>query len=551
MSAFYRLPVELLTIIARCVTEEQKWAKEGKALRLTHPHFANLDYLNACLFHSVNFHATPEGIDRLKADPLAALKSFVRKIVFLPSEYSTGMTFFHFRRILIKQCSFYCPTDCRLTDHPGRGGETEIESAWAKDPVFSPGELFASYQEYHRKAQAAQALLTDGSLQVWTNAIRHLPNVKTFEFGKHEGRDSACDTRSFSLRPSARDSNGWQAKRSSSQGLTAIPQLYEQVLCIHAPSMRDCKINPRHPHDEDDDDSSFTGDESYAYTQYHPSSVCELNAIRAQANLIEPVSLCIKDAGARPETIIFASALTTFEPECPLPPDLRSLIGLSSIHSLEWRTEVFKDGTSDQASPLENNKFLLALLRESRLSLQSLRIVADIGSKRRPLRQRHTIWPPEQFSQLPLSNLRQLHLTGTLQPRELTLWIESMPRLEDLTLLHVSGPNTNGLVNWRVVLDAIRNHHSLLRVRLELANEWLVDKSKLAVSVRTFTRNSTSKSTSTSTDREVRMDFDDGWDNKYDLKKEGENLCRWLEGEEDCEWDPRLDIFFPQSELLF
>jgi hypothetical protein len=119
-----------------------------------------------------------------------------------------------------------------------------------------------------------------------------------------------------------------------------------------------------------------------------------------------------------------------------------------------------------------------------------------------------------------------------------------MPRLEDLTLLHVSGPNTNGLVNWRSVLDAIRNHRSFLRVRLELANKWLVDKSKLAVFVRTFTRNSKS------TEREVRMDFDDGWDNKYDLKKEGENLCRWLEGEGDCEWDPRLDIFFPHSELL-
>jgi hypothetical protein len=538
MSAFYRLPVELLTIIAKCVTEQEQWSTEAKALRLTHPHFANLDYLNAHLFHSVNFNATPEGIDRMKADPLAGLKPFVRKIIFLPSQYSTGMTYFHFRRIVIKQCSFYCPTDCRLTDHPRRGGETEMESAWAKDPLFSPGELFASYQEYHRKAQAAQALLTNGSLQVWTNAIRQLPNVKTFEFGKHKERDPACETRSYSLRPSAQGSNAGPEERPSSHDLTAIPQLYEQVLCIHAPGMRDCKINPSHPHDEDGD-LSYYGDESHSDTPYHSSSVCELNAIRTQATLIEPVSLCIKNAGAQPESIIFASTLTTFELECLLPPNLRSLTGLSSIRSLEWRTEVFKDGTRNQASPLEQNTFLLALLRECRLLLQNLRIVADIGNKRRPFLQRHTIWPPEQFSQLPLSNLRQLHLTGTLQPRTLTLWFKSMPCLEDLTLLHVSGPNTNGLKNWRFVLDAIRNHRSLLRVRLELANEWLLDKSKLTVAVRTSTRNSTS----TSTERGVQMDFGDGWDNKYDLKKEGENLCRWLEGEEDCEWDPRLDIF--------
>jgi hypothetical protein len=105
MSAFYRLPVELLTIIAQCVTEEKEWFKEGKALRLAHPHFANLEYLNVHLFHNINFHATPEGIDRLKVHP-QALKSFVRKVTFLPSEYGTDMTLFHFRRIIIKHATW-------------------------------------------------------------------------------------------------------------------------------------------------------------------------------------------------------------------------------------------------------------------------------------------------------------------------------------------------------------------------------------------------------------------------------------------------------------
>ena len=66
MSAFYRLPVELLTTITKRVAEGKNWSEEGKALHLTHPHFANLDYLNTHLFHNVNFHATPKGIDRLK-----------------------------------------------------------------------------------------------------------------------------------------------------------------------------------------------------------------------------------------------------------------------------------------------------------------------------------------------------------------------------------------------------------------------------------------------------------------------------------------------------
>ena len=167
MSAFYQLPVELLTIIAQYVTAEKGWFQEGKALRLTHPRFANLDYLNSHLFHNINFHATPEGIDRLKSSSWVELKSFVRRITFLPSEYSTGMTFFHFRRIVIKQCAFYCPADYGLINHSTRWAPESIahlESAWAKNPLFSPEELLASYQEYHKQAQAAQALLTDGSL---------------------------------------------------------------------------------------------------------------------------------------------------------------------------------------------------------------------------------------------------------------------------------------------------------------------------------------------------------------------------------------------------
>lgn len=141
MSAFYRLPVELITIITQYLTIEKKWFKEGKALRFTRPHFANLDYLNSHLFYNINFHATPEGMDQLKSHSLAQLVSFIRKITFLPSEYSTGMTFFHFRRIVIKHCAFYCPADYGLNDHSTRWGAESIahlESAWANNPLFTP-----------------------------------------------------------------------------------------------------------------------------------------------------------------------------------------------------------------------------------------------------------------------------------------------------------------------------------------------------------------------------------------------------------------------------
>ena len=533
MSAFYRLPVELLTIVAQYVTAEKGWFQEGKALRLTHPRFANLDYLNSHLFHNISFHATPEGIDRLKSNSWVELKTFVRRITFLPSEYSTGMTFFHFRRIVIKQCAFYCPADYGLIDHSTRWGPESIahlESAWAKNPLFSPEELFASYQEYHKQAQAAQALLTDGSLQVWTDAIRQLTNVKTFDYGRHKEQGFRCEA----LGPPRlfkRENHGESDKRRSSHDLILIPHMYEELPCVHTPRKPVCGIIPDHPHDEED-----FGLYDEDLRPYHPESVCALNAIRTQAALIEPISACIHNAGVQPENLIISSALTIFEPEHPIPPNLKG--HLSGLRSFEWRARLFEDGTDWPKSPDELYIFLKALLHQCHLSLQSLRIVMwsagwrGIGTDSPPT------WPPKEIKHLPLPHLRQLDLKGGVNPRNLAPWISSLPRLENLTVNCGLDAPGGGFWDWRFALDAIRNHPSLLQVQLRLASEWPLERSCLVVAVHAFTRNSPR------TEREIEMSYSDRWVNKFDLEKEGDSLCRWLEGEE-CEWNLRLDTFFP------
>lgn len=549
MSAFYRLPVEILTIIAQNVTKERKWFEEGKALRLTHPHFANLDHLNALLFHNISFHATPEGIDRLKAHPLAAVKSFVKKITFLPSAYHTGMTFFHFRRIIIKQCSWYCPADCDWIIHPKRSdGQTvtRLESEWARDPLFTSDEVYASFQEYRSQALAAQALLTDGSLRVWTDAIRQFANVKYFEYGKLKEH-----VRTFGMPvplwddPEA-DSDDDPPDPRPRSNVPMIPHLKESLHYGHIYAKRVCKIMANHPHDQpyfDNDDEYDIYADSYN-DPYHPASVCQLNDIRAQTGLIEPVAACIHAAGVRPEKLTLSSALSTFEPGSPLPPSLQSL-DLSRLRSLEWRTGVYADGTHHEAPPRERNAFMMALLHKCHATLQELRIIPDetIGPGHVADPSRLKFWPPKEAKLLPLPNLRQLHLTGSVDPRRLAPWITSMPRLEKLTLQHDAGADEEGLMNWRLALDAIRKHTSFMQVRLELRHEWLLDGSKLVVAVRTFTR-SESPRTRTRSKRKVRMSYGDGWNNQFDLEKEGNSLCRWLEGVE-CDWDPRLDVFFP------
>jgi hypothetical protein len=529
MSAFYRLPVELLTIIAQCVTEEEEWFEGVKALRLTHPCFANLDHLNAYLFQNITFHATPEGIDRVRAHPLTALRSFVRKVTFLPSPYSTGMTFFHFRRIVIKQCLWYCPADCGVTVHFSRRdgtNEIRLEAVWASEPLFTPEELLASSREYQRQALAAQALLTDGSLSVWTDALRQFSNVKAFEYGKLRKQNPTAG-RSGPL------ANPWDEVRTyndegvmewegHSAALPTLPVLHNTYPYKHIFGERDCRVHPDHPHD-----SPWHTYENRPYGEpYHPASVCQHNEIRTQTGLIEPISGFINAAGVRPESLTLSSALTVFEPENPLPPNFHSL-DLSHLRSLEWRTEIFQDGTNRPAPANERNAFLTALLQKCHLTLQDLRLSRDDTLAEyvapdiiQPL------WPPEKadYKLLPLPNLRQLYLAGSVDRRQLSQWINSMPRLELLTLQHGPGVFKNHMWNRRLARKAMRNHPSLLQVRLGLVSDDPSDGRKAPVVVRTFMRDSPSRS-----ERKPKVGFGVRGETEFDFENDGHVLYRWLE----------------------
>lgn len=89
---------------------------------------------------------------------------------------------------------------------------------------------------------------------------------------------------------------------------------------------------------------------------------------------------------------------------------------------------------------------------------------------------------------IPLSNLRNLHLTGSVAPHQLAAWISSLPRLETLSLLHGAEYEEPGCWKRRLVLDAIRRHPSLLHVQLKIACE---DREGCFVAtLSTFTQNS-------------------------------------------------------------
>jgi hypothetical protein len=444
----------------------------------------------------------PEGIDRMRAHPLANLKPLVKEITFVPSQHSTGMTLLHCRQIVMKQCSVDCPVNCRIDDHYRQREEStamELESAWVKNPVFTPEELLDGYNEYHRQAQAAQALLTDGSLQVWIDTIKESSNVKTFGYGRFKrhgvrSRDSAF--------------NDWR----------------------HVFRERECKIHPDHPHDDNIPSSEA----------HHRSSVCQGHAARTQAGLVESISACINRAGAKPDRLILSSAFTTFEPECPLPPNFRNL-DFSHLRTLEWRAAVVIGDSYQETTAYERNAFLMALLQKCHTSLQELRTTVDNIDEEGPSDGQFPFWPPRKAAHLSLPDLRQLYLTGFVAPRHVASWIASMPRLITLNMwTHPGYMADYGCRNWRLVLDAIRKHSSLVQIGLEMACE-MVDNGR---NFMTRISMCTTKSGQNKCECEawITDDYMNGFE--YNVKVEEKSLSRWLEGEQ--EWDSDLlDDFFP------
>jgi len=96
----------------------------------------------------------------------------------------------------MEQCEYYCSIEINLTDNPKRRGpesETHVKPERAEKPLYIPGKLFASFWGYRRQALAAQALLDNGFLQVWTDTIRQLPNIITFDYGKPKEHSLACE----------------------------------------------------------------------------------------------------------------------------------------------------------------------------------------------------------------------------------------------------------------------------------------------------------------------------------------------------------------------
>jgi hypothetical protein len=407
MSTFYRLPVELLTIIAECAIEENHSDRDCMALplRLTHPLFSGMDCLKAHIFSKVNFHATREGLEWVQTRLPRGIKSFVKQITFLPSPYSISTSLFHFRQIIIQQLAEGRITRTRF-QQPHEYGAF-LEDQWEKEPLFSPSELSAGFQKYHTEAAAAQTLLMDGSLHVWTDAIAEMPNVENFVYGDEPRLYRRKHKLSYSEfareRPTSDDYDyaGLEFQHDLDRSHDMRPLLSE------------CSISPLHAHDPD----------------YHREEICLLHQAKSQARLVEPVSACIIAAGARLEKLVLSSAIlaSNEEPDYPLTPNLR-LLDLTSLRSFELQNHLIEDRCDLPATARHRNAFLIALLEKCSGSLQELKLVlGDLDDLRQA-------WPVKEILAVQLPALRRLRLEGFVHPIGLSRWIVTLHCLDDVDL---------------------------------------------------------------------------------------------------------------------
>ncbi|KAK2810372.1 hypothetical protein FQN50_003103 [Emmonsiellopsis sp. PD_5] len=140
-SAFYRIPVEILTEIARAVLDEDKPRKTVRALRLSCRRFAYLDIIQNSLFHSgsIQLETTPEELERLETSDISRLPTSIRKITFIAPKYSWITTLDGFKEILRVQAPH--------------------------GPEFSPEEITQGFGAYRARANQIKTLFDSGRFE--------------------------------------------------------------------------------------------------------------------------------------------------------------------------------------------------------------------------------------------------------------------------------------------------------------------------------------------------------------------------------------------------
>ena len=231
-AAFYRLPLEVLDLIADACWTETSYGEEHpkhllRRLRTISRGFTQLPSINKRLFSTITLIASPGELARLKNDSLPFLARYVDKVIFRPSTYSWLLGPKRFSDILKVQAlhqnvedhfefgmgsqrhglSWY--TDDHFPNYPHR-------HPFEEDPPFTATQIDQAYSYYRSEALDARYLVCGTALQIaWADALAHFPRVTRFKLALHDFDSS-----------------------DSLEG----PEAFSEP-------ERPCAVQPRHPHD--------------------------------------------------------------------------------------------------------------------------------------------------------------------------------------------------------------------------------------------------------------------------------------------------------------
>ena len=270
--AFYRLPEELLTLIADFLVDETRTFQlcrhvfpRLKALRLVHPNFARLTSIQKVLFNGIRLVADPAHLDIVEATELCRFAPFVRRVLFKPSMYSYTLTQKLFRRLAERDVAEdgwkeKCVAEGRPTVSKGAPSMfwRDIDDCGDHDFLCSDHDHLEDteyleregdstrheYQQSRERALSAYQIIQSGRAQrVWAKALEALPQARAFRISKWIIHSYIKEDETTLLRKVVRQTLADEWDEEELRGRFAAP-LGDQLFDLVMRTLEDASIKP-------------------------------------------------------------------------------------------------------------------------------------------------------------------------------------------------------------------------------------------------------------------------------------------------------------------
>ncbi|KAF5004601.1 hypothetical protein FDECE_8931 [Fusarium decemcellulare] len=433
--AFYDLPIEILTMIAREVAgpnaenRDRHWYRDSytslKNLRLTHQRFADLNYINTILFTSLQLEPTQAGVRSLQRGDVSRVSEYVHSITFItPPSWALPLETFSYIVTVsaLKERAKEFEDDGNPPYFPTCHFEEALQGKFVNEHLggqwpLSEAQLREGFAAYMRDAEATKGLLEkpEGPLkETLVNLLRKVDSrLRKVRFINHDCQEMRqtdyYDTPKSDFEPPCRLGSHNHSDRTEEYGCLRAAAVAGECLftmamtCLAESGVAIRQLSIKH---------QMTGNFSWDTTPYWKQ--LDLNSL---------------------EKLKFTPGITL---------DDHGLIKKSVFNALP--------SLKDDAIEQRGSHALHALVEKSRGSLQRLKINVD-GPMTWPSR-------PAYFDMPTLLHLN-FEFNG-IHPTLLKGWMARMRNLQHLGMLCSRLSKGLEYREWVDLFDAIRDHPNVV-----------------------------------------------------------------------------------------